>query len=259
MAKDVYKTVLDFIKIIELFTDLKAEELAGGEIASALGMDSSKVSRMMGMLVREGVFERSEQTGKYRLGLIFFELGLAFIYHFPLRKIIRPHLEQIAREKRAAVSWSILRGDKVITIDRIDHLSIDLITHRIGLNIPIHSTSAGKILLANQPKEEQQRILNSVDLLKYTRNTVTDVEAISFELERTFERGYSSDAGESQEGLNCLGAPIYDEHGNVVAALNLMVNDSQVDSEEFFTDWPEYLKDRAMFISRQLGYLYSAA
>ena len=72
MASEVYKTVLDFVRILGLFSDFKTEDHSVSEIAKALKLDPSKVSRMMSMLVKEGVFDRNEESGRFRARDHFF-------------------------------------------------------------------------------------------------------------------------------------------------------------------------------------------
>ena len=86
-----YKTLKDLARIISLFNTFQVEERSVTEISKALGMLPSKVSRMIRTLESEGFFERNLETGKYRLGIEFFELGMVYIFNFPLRKIVATH------------------------------------------------------------------------------------------------------------------------------------------------------------------------
>ncbi len=248
-----YKTLKDFCKILSLFNSYEAEEMGVSEISKTVGMLPSKVSRMLKTLQGEGFFEKNLETGKYRLGLAFFELGMVCALNFPLRKIIRPHIEQMAKELNLTASCGILRNSKVVVIDRVQNLNIDLLTYRIGLNLPIHSTSIGKILLAYSPEKEQDRILKSANLLKFTKTTITDQRLMKKHLKLILEKGYSTDEGETHEDLNCMAAPIRDGSGEVIAAINLMDEKSRTSAEKLF-GFSDDLKERALFVSRQLGY-----
>jgi len=251
--KQEYKTLKDSAKILSLFNDLQVEERGVTEISKALKMSPSKISRMLGTLEREGFFEKNLETGKYRLGIGFFELGIVYAFHFPLRKIIRPHIEQVAKELNLTASWGILRNSKVIVVDRVQNLNIDLLAYRIGLNLPIHTTSIGKVLLAYLPEEEQERILQSVSLVKFTDATVVDKGLIKESLKLIREKGYATDEGETHEDLNCIATPIRNGTRDVIAAINLMDEKSRTSAEKLFQRAHE-LKERAFFISRQLGY-----
>jgi DNA-binding IclR family transcriptional regulator len=248
-----YKTLRDLAKITSLFNTLQVEERSVTEISKALGMLPSKVSRMIRTLENEGFFEKNLENGKYRLGVQFFELGMAYVFNFPLRKVLRPHLEEIFKELNLTTSWGMLKNDKVIVVDRIQNLNIDLLTHRLGLNIPIHSTSIGKALLAYLPEKEQDRILRSNNLAKFTKATLTDQKLIKKHLKLIKERGYSTDEGETHEDLNCMAAPIKNSNGEVIAAINLMDERKRTSAEKLF-GLADYLKEKALFISRQLGY-----
>ena len=249
-----YKTLKDLARIISLFNTYQVEERGVTEISKAVGMLPSKISRMLRTLEAEGFFEKNLETGKYRLGLAFFELGMVCALNFPLRKIIRPHIEQMARELNFTASCAILKNSKVVVIDRVQNLNIDLLTYRIGLNLPIHSTSIGKVLLAYLPEKEQDRILKSINLVKFTDATIVDRKAIKENLKLIRQRGYAADEGETHEDLNCMAAPIRNGTGDVIAAINIMDERTRTSAEKLF-QFAEYLKEKAFFISRQLGYI----
>lgn len=252
-----YKTLISLAEILSLFNDRQASEMAVTEISTALQMPPSKVSRMLRTLESKQFFEKNSHTGKYRLGIRFFELGLIYALHLPLRKIIRPHIEQIAKEVNLTASWAILSNSKVIVIDRVQNLTTDLVSHRMGLNLPIHTTSVGKVLLAYLPEEEQDRILQSIALTKHTNTTIADKKLLRENLKLIRKRGYSTDEGETHENLNCIAAPLKNDTGDVIAAVSLMDENSRTSGDKLF-QFADYLKEKTLFISRQLGYLYDS-
>ena len=248
-----YKTLKDLAEILSIFNNFQLEEVSVADISKQLDMAPSKVSRMLGTLERDDFFSKNLTTGKYRLGLKFFELGIVYAFHFPNRKIIRPHIEEMAKDLGFTASWAILKRSKIIVVDRVQNLNVDLMSHRLGLNLPIHSTSIGKVLLAYLPEDEQERILSTSTLTKYTDTTVVDPKKIKEILKHVREQGYATDRGETHADLNCIAAPIRDASGHVVAAINLMHENSKFSAENLFSK-SGYLKDKALFISRQLGY-----
>lgn len=107
------KTLVDLSRILFLFDDFRIEELSVTEISSALGMYSSKVSRMLSTLETEGYFERDPKTSKYHLGFEFFTSGVIYSFHLPLRKIIRPHIEEMANGLTSRQARESLRIPKI--------------------------------------------------------------------------------------------------------------------------------------------------
>ncbi len=247
-----YKTLRDLARIFQLFNTFECEERSVTDISRDMNMLPSKVSRILGTIEKEGFIEKNPETKRYRLGIGFFELGMVYAYHLPLRRIIRPHIEQMAKELNLIVGWAILRNNKLIVVDRIQNMLIDVLAQRIGLNLPIYCTAVGRLLLAYLPEEEQDRALKSVDLKKLTDMTVTDKNLIKENLRLIRERGYSVDTGETFEGVNGIAAPIRNANGDVVAGIHLMGRNSSDSAGQIFEFIP-YLKDKALFVSRQLG------
>jgi DNA-binding IclR family transcriptional regulator len=92
-----------------------------------------------------------------------------------------------------------------------------------------------------------------VNLTKYTDATIIDRDLIKENLKLVREKGFSIDSGETHEDLLCMGCPVRDGSGNVIAALNLMDEKSRTDLEKLLQH-VDYLKEKAQFISLQLGY-----
>ncbi len=248
-----YKTLKDLVKILSLFNSSDSQERSITEISKLLGMLPSKVSRMIRTLEPEGFFKKNPQTRKYRLGIEFFRLGIAYAHHSPLRKVVRPHLEQMAKETHLIAACGVLKNGDVVLIDRLETLTIDLISVRMVLNLPVHATAIGKALLAYLPESEQETILRSVQLKKFTPATVTDLKNIKQNLEQVRKHGYAVDLGETHENLNSIAAPIKNESNQTVAAFGLSGDRSQF-PEEKVPELLPYLVEKANFVSRQLGF-----
>jgi DNA-binding IclR family transcriptional regulator len=55
----------------------------------------------------------------------------------------------------------------------------------------------------------------------YTRNTITSEEDFRKEIEAIRRSGYAIDDEEREEGLRCIGAPVRDSSGEVIAAVSI--------------------------------------
>lgn len=248
-----YKTLKDLARIILTFDTFELGELGVAEISKQLDMAPSKVSRMLKTFEDYKFFEQEPDTGKYRLGPLFLELGLAYAFHLPIRKVIRPHIEYMAQELKMTASWGIISKNRVIILDRIHMMKLDFLTHRIGNNLPIFTTSIGKVILAGLPEEKLDQMLDTIELKKYTKETVVDPELIKKNLKTVREEGYAYDWAETAENTICIASPIKDRTGEVIAAISLTDVTSNTTTEKMLEQVP-ILKDRALFISRQLGF-----
>lgn len=95
-------------------------------------------------------------------------------------------------------------------------------------------------------------------MASYTRTTTTDVDRLLAELADIREQGYAVDDEEYDEGLRCVGAPIRDHTGRVVAALGIGGPVTRVTPERV-DELARLVIDAADGLSRRLGASQSGA
>jgi DNA-binding IclR family transcriptional regulator len=127
----------------------------------------------------------------------------------------------------------------------------------IGFRMPVHSTSLGKVLLANLPDTEWRRYVSRAGLPARTANTIVDAAAFYCELERVRLQNYAIDEMENEDGIRCLAAPIWNHSGQVIAALSASGWTLSMTPERVEALVP-VLQQAGLEISRQLGYQNSA-
>ena len=86
-----------------------------------------------------------------------------------------------------------------------------------GRLAPLYCTGIGKALLALLPNEELRDILAKVGLRSFTPRTVTSLSKLEEEVEQVRRQGYSVDWEENEEGVHCVGAPVWDSGSERVA------------------------------------------
>ena len=249
------KCITDFAKIVNVFSTTSFAEFSVSEIVNHTQLSLSKVSRMLSDFEKEGFLDRNADNGKYRIGVGFFEIGQLYVLNHPLRNIVRPHVEQMARDLVGYAAWMIMEQGKVFVLDRIrnpdmHHLQFSL----IGSKIPMHSTCSGKVFLAYMSEAEQDEFFKqNPKLAKYSENTMVDPGELKESFKMIKERGYASAKGETVREMSCIAAPIFNNIGNVVAAMNFAY--SNVDcTDDFMDKATNYLIKKATFISSQLGF-----
>lgn len=63
--------------------------------------------------------------------------------------------------------------------------------------------------------------LHHSGLRKFTERTIVDPDALLRDLASSCQRGWAIDDEERAVGMRCVGAAIYDEHGEVAGALSV--------------------------------------
>ncbi len=88
---------------------------------------------------------------------------------------------------------------------------------------------------------------------KRTPKTITTLPRLLKELEKVRTQGYAVDDEENNLGARCLGAPVFNDHGTIEAALGLSGTTQQV-SPQMMPRILDALKDAARHISMGMGY-----
>jgi len=246
------KTVHTVSRILSLFS-LEREEIGVREVSQILGLSPGSIHRLLSSMEGCGFLQKNVNR-KYRLGERIFEFGLLFPLHSPLRKIVRPHAEDLAKTFRTNVQLAIPRKTQpysAIIIDRIVSLE-DPIFHSLPFTFdaPFHCSALGKSILAFLLPEEKKEVLREMVLTRYTKNTITRMKLLKAELNKIQKNGFSVDRGEIFEGLYCVGAPIF-QNGRLVGSLSLSDSIGRINDKNV-SEVAKVLKEKIAFISRQL-------
>ena len=190
------------------------------QVAASLQLHKSTAHRFLMVLERHRMVERTG-NGKFRLGLRLFDFGNRAIEQYDLRDRAQPHLRRLVAETEETAHLALLEAARVIYIDKIEPTrSVRMIT-RIGASNPVHCTSVGKAILAFLPPERAAEVLRRVRFERLTPRTISNMEALRAELEKTRRRGYAVDDEELEEGLRCIAVPVLDAQRLPVAAVSV--------------------------------------
>src|SRR5437763_5041841 len=178
-------------------------ELGTNDLARRLGKNASTAYRLLATLAAAGLVVQVSETGRYRLGPALVQLGQAALAGLDLRRIARPHLEQLARETGETATLSIAGETEAVTVDFVQSTASVQSVARVGRPSVAHATATGKVMLAFGGGA-----LPTGPLRAYTRRTLVDREALSAEVERVRDRGWAEALREREEDLSAVAAPV---------------------------------------------------
>jgi DNA-binding IclR family transcriptional regulator len=227
-------------------------ELGVTELAEILGLHKSTVHRFLVNLERGGLIERLPRSGRYRLGLRLFELGSLVVQQMNLWDEALPFLEALVRDSGETGHLAVLDGGEAIYVERVETRRALRIPSAMGRGYPVHATNLGKVLIAYQSEERVREILAERGMQAFTKKTITDPATLAAELATVRQQGYAIDDEEYDEGLRCIGSPIMDHTGQVVAALGIGGPVTRVTPERV-PELAKLVRMAAKGLSRRLG------
>ncbi|MEF2074071.1 DNA-binding transcriptional regulator KdgR [Consotaella aegiceratis] len=213
--------------VMKVFAVLEAlaegDSLNLNDLAQRALTSTSTAHRFLQTMKRLGYIHQNGDD-KYTLTLKFFGLAASVAKnHADLVAVADPAMNQLSETTREAVNLGILdeTGHSVVYIHKYDaHFSLGAQTF-VGRRNPLYSTALGKVLLAWLDGNCAKKYLEAVEFIRFTPNTLANVDAVMSELETVRRQGYAEDNEEGEIGVHCLAAPIFNHLGKVVAAISV--------------------------------------
>ena len=245
-------SVLKAIKILNLFSVDKTRQSLN-EVSTQLKIPKSTAHNLLNTLLSEGFIEKTDD-GLYSLGNKPLILTQTIRVNVEIRDPAAPLLRELADQTRESVYLTVRNGNYALYIYAIESPKRLLARTAVGDQVPLHCTSVGKAMLAFLPAEELQTVIAKQRLQAFTKNTIVDKHTLISELEKTRLRGFSIDNGEHEENTYCIGAPIKNKKGEVIAACSISGQDLSIVSEKIDNLTREVLF-YAQEISRRMGFV----
>jgi IclR family acetate operon transcriptional repressor len=198
-------------------------------VAQQLGLRRGKAYRLIRTLEAAGYVRRNGDRQYVPAGKVV-ELSARVLDGMELRALADPVMVELMEECSEAVHLGVLRGATVMYVHKIDAPHVLRMHTQVGSLMPAHSTALGKAILAFSPKEVVDELL-SHPLVARTPATVTSPPSLREELEGVRARGYAVDNIENEPDIRCVGAPVFDHTGGVVAAVSVSAPVTRFSSE----------------------------
>ena len=219
--QDYHVQVLDRVfRILDELADCSTE-LPGAELSDRVKLHRSTTHRLLAVLEKNRFVERNPETARYRLGWRLFELGVIATARLDLYERAKPQLLRLVEETGETAHIGVLRQGEVISLLNAEGKRSVRTPATVGRRTPPHCTSQGKAILAFAKPEQIEAAIDWHRFTRYTDNTITDASRFRTELSLVRRRGYAVDNEEFEPGLRCIGAPVRDYRGEVIAALSI--------------------------------------
>jgi len=199
------------------------------ELSEGLGLHKSTVYRLLSAMQARGYIEKNDK--KYKLGLRFIHLSSQLLNSIELKTEAEPLLRMLSDETGQTVFLAVRDGHDVVYIDKVEQFNSLRRYSIIGTRAPVYCTSLGRALLMFNNEAELDRIIDAVELRKISEKTITDKKELIEKIKFYRIRGWSEDVEEFQDGVRCVGAPVFDYRGKVIAAISTAWNIKKTDAD----------------------------
>lgn len=216
--------------VLEALVD-GAPQTTLGQIAQRSGLPKPTVHRILTSLVQLG-FARSGGDGSYLLGSQALRLAGRVLSSVDYGGHTRPALRGLQEHTAETIHFAILSGTHATYVEKLEGRRPYRMASRVGMDLPLHSTAIGKAILAHLAPDERAAMIRRLDLVRLTSHTITDREQLEAELANIRREGYAVDEEENEEGIRCVGAPVFARGGRVIGALSVSAPAFQLSPSE---------------------------
>jgi DNA-binding IclR family transcriptional regulator len=227
------------------------------ELAKALSLSPSVVSRIVSTFASSGLVDVDDETGGIFLGLGLVLLGNSALGRRKLDYVAFPIMARLAEQFEEYVTLSRLVRRRIVMLrgGPLEAMQHDAFLSAVA---PVHATAPGKLLAAWQTKDELAAIIDTFGMDPYTPNTIVSLSRLTEELSQIRKTHFAFDDEEIVRGMRHVATPIFDHEGKVVAALSMGGPVSKMDEGQV-ERLRGALTGASLQVSRQLGYAASRA
>lgn len=195
------------------------------EIAGALEMQASTVSRLLAQMADVGAVRRDEATGRYSLGLDLIRLGALAAAKLDVATTARPHmarLTELSGESSYLSVYDALRR-RMMRVDTVP--SPNPLRYVVAMNqwVDIVRGASGQAILAFLPHAE----IDAAVAEALTSGVMA--EPVLENLSQIRADGYACTSGQRTAGAVGIGAPIFDSRVRVIGDVFLTIPESRFD------------------------------
>lgn len=190
------------------------------DIIASLKLPKATAYRLVDWFVTQGYLSREPARRRLIIGPKL--TNLAFGALSSSMRHDTPHvvLQRLVHTLNETCNIGTLLNGEVVYLDRVeaDHWPLRL-HYTVGSRVPLHCSAIGKLFLALAASPRRRRLLQSMELRRFTDSTITDSARLETELRQIRKEQVSFDREEYLVGVVCMAVPVIGKNGEMLAAL----------------------------------------
>lgn len=251
-SKRYTRSVERVVAVLKCF-EPDALELGTTQISRRASIPKATTHRILVTLTKDGLLERSNRTGNYRIGPELYTLGSRYLSTNDIASAAEPVTKVLNDLTGETVHVSILNSGNVLIIMKEESKHAFRVSQRIGTIVPAYASAMGKAFLSELTDKELDNLIPEERLKPVTSKTIATKTELKRELEQIRNSGVSIDKEGTLEMIIGTGALIRDDTGKAVAAIGMpfpIFRLNQAGSKRI----QNLVKTGAGLISYRLGY-----
>jgi len=213
------KVITKAFKIIEILN--QDEQLSLKEITQRVNLPKPTVFRILNTLQSLNYVQYNPVSQSHALSHKFLILAKKYLSKNGIIHIAIPHMIHLKELFNETVNLVKLAEKEAIFLHIEESNHPFKYVDQIGDKALLHSTAAGKSILAFLPNNKLKSIIENYDYQIFTKNTISSFDLLKKNILLIRKEGFAIDDEEGHEGVMCVGAPIFNSDHSPFAALSI--------------------------------------
>ncbi len=222
------------------------------DVCTHLSLAKSSAFVLLESLEALGYIEKNAD-GRYRATLRLFQLGSKVLSHLDIRATALPFMVALRDKSGFPVHLAMLDGSDVVYLEKVEGTGFVRFDTYIGKRAPVHLTAVGKAIAAFLPEQQVDEIIAARGLGGGTEKSASTPADFKSALQTVRKLGFSLDDEEEVLGVRCIGAPVRDNAGKVIASISIIAMHRELPAARF-QEFTGMVIDTAQRISTAMGY-----
>jgi IclR family KDG regulon transcriptional repressor len=254
MKKENYFQINSIIKVFNILEAMvMRDEWELGELVKFTELPKTTVHRMLLNMQSLGYVDQIPGSHSYTATTKIFELGCAVIKKKSVLRAARPIMEEIVSRTKETVNLSVPDGIYMIVLDKVESDYALKEDTPLGGRYLGYCSGTGKSVLAQMSNEEIFELFTDHKFEPQTLNSISGIKELMKHVEQARTLGYGIETEEYALGLRCIGAPIFNHEGKVIAGLSITAPCVRF-TDEKIPEMVEILTSSVADISARMGY-----
>ncbi|MCR3907117.1 MAG: IclR family transcriptional regulator [Tenericutes bacterium] len=245
----INNTTKKTIEILEIISK-NPGGLTLNDVANQLDLPKSTVFDILATLKSMDIIKYADERLKnFVIGTKLFIIGNSYIENDDLINSSKHLIKELGDKLGRTIFIGQESQGKILYLYKYEPDNAIITTSNIGSTVYLYNTALGKSILAY--REDQDQLIKNLTYKKFTKNTITNEFDLREELKKVKACGYAIDNREVEEHLSCIGAPIFNHKGEVIAAVSASgLYTENIDIEYISRN----ITETAYKISERMGY-----
>lgn len=227
------------------------EPLRFTDLLKRMGQPRGSLHRQLSHLLEEGMICLNEETGTYELGVRLLNFASVSWSRNTLRQTAEPFLNRLHELTNETVHLAVLRGDRVVYLDKVESCQAVRMHSQIGNTSPIYCTGVGKAMLSVLDDEQVAELAKRIEFKRFTEHTLADANALIREVQEIRQQGFAEDREEHEVGIRCVAAPLTTAQHQLRGGISVTVPVFRLQAGQL-EQWQQWVMETAAQLNESL-------